>query len=176
MTNRKLLAWLASTLIAAVGAVVQVPASRAFADEPGDFPNYALVEKGLYIGGFVNKPPPGTQAVLNLCGAEDPYAKEVQVHRWEPIADISKAPSVDWLRKQVEFVDQQRRAGRTTYVHCFAGISRAGMVVTAYLMDKNGWSRAEALAYVRKSRPIRPNPAFMKCLGEWEKHVKEKGR
>jgi protein-tyrosine phosphatase len=172
MIKRKLVALLATMFLAALLAFAP-PLGRA-AEDPGDFPNYSLVEKGLYIGGFVNKPPPGTQAVLNLCGAEDPYAKEVKIHRWAPISDISMAPSLDWLRKQVEFVDEQRRAGRTTYVHCFAGISRAGMVVTAYLMQKNGWSRDEAIAYVRKNRPIHPNPAFMNRLEEWEKVVKKK--
>jgi hypothetical protein len=38
--------------------------------EPG--PNYALIEEGLYMGGKVAAPPPGTRAVLNLCEDEDP--------------------------------------------------------------------------------------------------------
>jgi Dual specificity phosphatase, catalytic domain len=133
-------------------------------------PNYSLIEDGLYMGGSVDRPPPGTQSVLNLCEREDPYL--CQVHDWTMIRDAAPAPDLDWLRRRVEFVDRQRRAGRTTYVHCFAGISRAGMVVTAYLMFKHGWSRDQALEYVRSKRPrVRPNPAFMERLAEWENEL-----
>src|SRR6266511_1064271 len=93
--------------------------------------NYSLIEDGLYMGGSVNRPPPRTTAVLNLCHSRDPY--RCQVHVWDSIPDAAPAPSLDWLRDQVEFVHAQRRAGRTTYVHCSAGRSRSGMVVTAYL-------------------------------------------
>ncbi len=80
------------------------------------------------------------------------------------------APSIAWLAKQVKFVETQRAAGRTTYVHCFQGASRSGLVVTAYLMHKKHWTRDKALAYIRTRRPqIRPNPAFMELLNEWER-------
>lgn len=130
-------------------------------------PNYDLIEEGLYQGGHQKEPPPGTTAVLNLCEREDSY--RAQVHRWESIPDRDPAPSIDWLREMVTFVDTQRQAGRTTYVHCMAGISRSGMVTTAYLMFKNDWTRDQALEFVRSKRPqTRPNPAFMELLLEWE--------
>ena len=134
-------------------------------------PNYSRIEDGLYLGGYVAQPPPGTRAVLNLCEAEDRYAAEV--HRWTPIADAEPAPNLDWLREQVEFIDVQRQAGRPVYVHCRNGVSRGGMMTVAYLMHKNRWTRDEALAFVRTKRPeVRPNPAFMALLAEWEKAVK----
>jgi hypothetical protein len=40
----------------------------------------------------------------------------------------------------VHFIDDERKAGRTVYVHCFAGMNRSGMVVTAYLMYEHSWS------------------------------------
>lgn len=73
----------------------------------------------------------------------------------------------------VDFIQTQRNAGRTVFVHCLAGVSRSGMVVVAYLMSKYAWTRDEALAFVRTKRPgARPNPAFMRLLGEWEQMVK----
>src|SRR5689334_18278539 len=36
-------------------------------------PNYSRIEDGLYLGGFVDAPPPGTRAVVNLCEQDDPY-------------------------------------------------------------------------------------------------------
>ena len=132
-----------------------------------DAPNYSKVEDGLYIGGYVRTPPPETQAVLNLCESEDPYRVESQ--RWAPIPDAEPAPGLDWLKAQVAFIDAERSAGRTVYVHCRNGVSRSGMVVVAYLMAHYGWSRDRAIEFVRARRPgLRPNPAFMRLLLEWE--------
>jgi hypothetical protein len=129
--------------------------------------NYTRMEEGLYLGGHVKQPPPGTRAVLNLCEKPDPYRMEV--HVWNPIPDAEPAPGIDWLRRQVDFIDAQRQAGRVVYVHCRAGISRAGLVVVAYFMHKNRWSMEQALAYVRSRRSaVRPNRAFMEQLSAWE--------
>jgi hypothetical protein len=137
--------------------------------------DYSLIEDGLYMGADVERPPPGTGAVLNLCEDPDPYQR--RVHVWEPIRDSAPAPDIDWLRRMVDFIDAQRRAGVTTFVHCRNGVSRSGMVVTAYLMFKNNWTRDEALAFVRSKRPIvRPNRAFMERLLEWEQVLKERRR
>jgi dual specificity phosphatase 12 len=58
------------------------------------------------------------------------------------------------------------------YVHCKAGNSRAGLVTVGYLMWRNGWTRDEALEFVRVARPqVQPNPAFMGLLLEWEKSL-----
>ena len=110
--------------------------------------------------------------MLNLCEQDDPY--RCQVYVWEPIRDSNPAPSIDWLRKKVEFIERQRKAGLTMYVHCRNGVSRSGLVVTAYVMYENHWARDRALAFVRSKRPIaRPNRAFMKRLREWEKFLAE---
>jgi hypothetical protein len=134
-------------------------------------PNYSLIEDGLYMGGLVDAPPRGTQAVLNLCETTDSYACGNDL--WEPIHDGAPAPNVAWLRKMVEYVDGRRKAGQTVYVHCRNGASRSGMVVIAYLMYKNDWTRDEALAFVKSKRPVtRPNPLFMDVLLDWEKELK----
>ena len=55
----------------------------------------------------------------------------------------------------------RRFADRVTFVHCRNGVSRSGLVVTAYLMHEHRWGRDEALAFLRTKRPIaRPNVAF----------------
>jgi hypothetical protein len=134
---------------------------------------YDLIEEGLYVGRYVPEPPPGTDAVLNLCPGQDMY--EVEVSLWEPIRDGPPAPSLEWLRRMVEFIDTQRQAERTVYVHCAAGVSRSGMVSTAYLMYEHNWTRDQALEFVQSKRPIvLPNPAFMQLLSEWEQSLKER--
>jgi hypothetical protein len=134
-------------------------------------PNYSKVEDGLYLGGYVHQPPPGTRAVLNLCESEDTYRAES--HRWEPIPDAEPVPSLDWLRAQLEFIETKRAAGKTVFVHCRNGVSRSGMVVVAYYMARSHWSRDDAVEFVRSRRPeLRPNPVFMQLLLEWEQSLK----
>jgi hypothetical protein len=135
---------------------------------PDEDANYAQIEEGLYMGGVVRRPPPGTRAVLNLCERADSYGAEHFV--WQPIRDAEPTPDVDWLRRMVQWIDTERQAGRITYVHCRNGVSRSGFVVVAYVMAKNGWTRDRALAFVRSRRPeTRPNPAFRERLAEWER-------
>jgi hypothetical protein len=164
--------WRSWPFLALLGAVLAVVAVHVVVYLlTREEPNYSRVEEGLYLGGYVAQPPPGTQAVLNLCETADPYQATVQ--KWEPIRDAEPPPSVAWLRRKVEFIDNQRRAGRPVFVHCRNGVSRSGMVVVAYVMFKNGWTRDEALTFVRSRRSVvRPNPAFMPLLLEWERFVK----
>jgi protein-tyrosine phosphatase len=69
-------------------------------------------------------------------------------------------------------VAENRGAGRTTFVHCHAGVSRSGLVTIAYLMYEHGLSRNQALAIIRNERPqVRPNPAFMELLAHWEREL-----
>lgn len=132
---------------------------------------YALVEEGLYVGGFVDKPPPRTTAVLNLCGKKDSY--EVDEYLWEPILEGGPLPDLAWLKMVVAFVDTHRRDGRTVYVHCRAGMNRSGAVVIAYLMQTHGWSRDRALAHIQSKRPeIHPDPTLMRLLSEWEESLR----
>jgi hypothetical protein len=135
-------------------------------------PNYTRIEEGLYLGGYVLEPPPGTRAVLNLCESEDPYRAES--HRWQPIRDAEPVPSLGWLREQVGFIQSERAAGHGVFVHCRNGVSRSGLVMAAYLMRREGWSRDQALAFLRGRRQgVRPNPAFMQLLTEWARALKE---
>jgi protein-tyrosine phosphatase len=134
---------------------------------------YCRVEEGLYIGRHVSRPPAGTRAVVNLCGRKDPYS--VDASHWDPVFEGGNEPDLEWLRRAVEFITAQRAAGRTTYVHCLSGMNRSAAVVTAYLMAEHGWSRDEALAYLRSKRGVvQPNPILMRLLAGWEKTLKEK--
>ena len=161
--------WLFLALIGAAFGVVAVYLImfRLTKEEP----NYSRIEDGLYLGGRVSDPPPGTQAVLNLCELEDPY--RVNSQKWEPIHDAEPVPTLDWLREQVGFIESERAAGRIVFVHCRNGVSRSGMVMAAYLMRRENWSREKALEFLRSRRPgVNPNPAFMQLLLEWERSLK----
>ncbi len=154
-------------LAVATSAYVGLQLWRHFHPDP---PNYSRIEEGLFMGGWLDEPPPGVTAVLNLCERED--AQQSPAHSWTPIEDAAPAPTLAWLGERVAFVESHRHAGRSVYVHCLAGISRSGLVTVAYLMKKCGWTRDAALAYVRENRPVAsPNPAFMELLLEWEKSL-----
>jgi hypothetical protein len=155
--------WLVALLLACLGAWLALLWLEGSYDQP-----YTRIEEGLYLGGSVERPPRGTRAVVNLCSQEDPY--RVEACLWEPIFDGKNEPSLEWLRRVVEFIDAQRRAGRTTYVHCLAGVNRSGAAVAAYLMYRHGWRRERALEFVRSKRPqVQPNPTLMRLLAEWER-------
>jgi Dual specificity phosphatase, catalytic domain len=155
-------------IVALTAAALAVVIVHLFVDRlTRESPNYSMVEDGLWLGGYVSEPPHGSQAVLNLCETEDPY--QVESHRWEPIVDAEPVPSLDWLRAQVAFIESERAASHVVFVHCRNGVSRSGMVMAAYLMRREGWSRDQALGFLRSRRPeVRPNPAFMLLLLEWE--------
>jgi protein-tyrosine phosphatase len=168
--------WRSWPLLGVVALVATVTGARLAIDHlTREEPNYSKIEDGLFMGGYVAKPPPDVQAVLNLCETPDHYS--VRAQKWEPIRDASPAPGIDWLREQVDFIDAQRRSERSVFVHCRNGVSRSGMVVVAYFMLKNTWSRDKALEFVRNKRPIvRPHPAFMSLLLDWEQVLDEARR
>jgi hypothetical protein len=128
--------------------------------------NYSLIENNLYMGGLVASPPPGTKATLNLCQNQDTYT--TPVYLWVPINDGPPAPSIAWLEQMVAWVSQHR-GGETTYVHCLGGVSRSGLVTTAYIMFEHHWGRDQALGFVKSKRPqCNPNSAFLQLLSQYE--------
>src|SRR5688572_18853592 len=154
--------WLAPCLFVALlpGAAGAWLWLRGPEDSDPDNP-YHLIEEALYLGASVPNPPRGTTAVVNLCSVQDAYS--VDARFWEPILEGNfPRPDLAWLKRAVDFIATQRRAGRTTYVHCLAGVNRSAMLVTAFLMSEHGWTRDQALAHVQGRRPqARPEPGLM---------------
>ncbi len=166
MSRRLLRLWpLAALIVLALGAWLWLAWLESGFNAP-----YSRIEDGLYLGRAVERPPPGTSAVVNLCGRADAYDAEASLHA--PVFEGGKEPDIEWLRDVVAFIEAQRRAGRTTYVHCLAGMNRSAAAMTAYLMKSRGWGRDEALAFVKTRRPqAHPNPTLMRLLSEWERKL-----
>jgi hypothetical protein len=168
--KRLLIVALVTMALGSVGAGLVLLWIRHADDQP-----YSLVEAGLYVGSSVDRPPRGTQAVVNLCGRPDPY--QVGPSLWAPIYEAGpgvaeEKPTLDLLRRVVGFIDEQRRAGRTTYVHCMVGENRSGAVVTAYLMQEHRLARDEALAFLQHRRPaVKPDPNLMQLLADWDRTI-----
>ncbi|HVX87196.1 MAG TPA: dual specificity protein phosphatase [Phycisphaerae bacterium] len=152
-----------ATLLAALTGTLLI----TLAQPPAAPLNATLVEPCLYIGGRTPAPPPQTTATLNLCERDDAYRTDI--YQWSPIPDAAPAPSLDWLRTQVDFIAAQRAAGRTVFVHCNAGRSRSAMVITAYLMREHHWSADVALQHLQAQRPvIHPIASFVTLLQNWQ--------
>jgi protein-tyrosine phosphatase len=114
--------WLLVLLALALGGNLGVrPLIEWYSRPP---PNYSAIDTDLYMGGHVDAPPPGTRAVLSLTPIKDSYTADQ--YQWSPILDAAPAPTLAWLRQQVDFIDAQRRAGQRVFVHCEAGVSRSG--------------------------------------------------
>lgn len=68
-----------------------------------------------------------------------------------PIADQAAPAQSDFLAA-LDFIDQQRVAGRGVLVHCRIGEGRTASILAAYLI-RQGATSAEALAWLRAIRP-----------------------
>ena len=100
---------------------------------------------------------------------------KVDASPWEPVFEGGQPPDIAWLQRVVDFISAQGLLNRITYVHCLPGMNRSGAVVTAYLMQRNGWGRNEALAYLQKRRPqVQPNPELPRLLAQREEELKRK--
>ncbi|PHJ21468.1 dual specificity protein phosphatase 1-like isoform x1 [Cystoisospora suis] len=96
------------------------------------------------------------------------------------LLDNETANLLDELPRVLRFVEDSLRTSEEhkVLVHCFAGKSRSAAVLCAFLMKSEGISLEEALARIRKVRPIAcPNPSFMWQLQRYEQSLKcERGR
>ena len=174
MTTRGKQLWivaLVTTALGSGGAGLALLWTHHSSDQP-----YSEMEPGLILGSSVEQPPHGTQAVVNLCGRPDPYQAGPSL--WEPMYEdgpgvAAREPTLDLLRRVVGFIHEQRRAGRTTYVHCMLGANRSAAVVTAYFMQEHGIGRDEALAFVQRRRPVvQLDPTMLRLLAEREQTLR----
>lgn len=63
----------------------------------------------------------------------------------------------------------QRKNDSKCLVHCKMGVSRSASTVIAYAMKEYGWTLDKAYNFVKQKRSVtRPNPGFMRQLGEYE--------
>jgi protein tyrosine/serine phosphatase len=77
-------------------------------------------------------------------------------------------PTVEQLHEAVAFIESARAEGLPVMVHCHAGIGRAALTASAYLVSQ-GLDHAAAFRIIRRARPIVVLNAMQQArLAEWE--------
>lgn len=71
-----------------------------------------------------------------------------------------------------DMIEEIRRNGGKTLIHCVAGVSRSATLCLAYLMKYGHMNFKDAFLHIKSIRPhIRPNSAFVKQLRCYEEQL-----
>ena len=123
------------------------------------------VEGNLYMGGCPSFSAPPFGAILNLYGAT--YQHRTPAYREHRLRDSHDGvPSRELLDELADWIAGQLACGRTTYVHCQAGLNRSSLVIAYYLVTRCGRRAEEAIGALRERRcgAVLCNEAFERFL------------
>lgn len=140
--------------------------------------NMTQINDLLYVGGeFRARQWPamyntGVRAVLSLQGErEDTFTGTPPTRTLRLMVEDFYAPSIAQLQEAVVFLQEAHAAQLPTLVHCRAGVGRAPLTASAYLVAQ-GMSAADALTCIHAARPIIGlNARQLERLAEWESFV-----
>jgi len=86
-----------------------------------------------------------------------------------PAHDYPDYPITQHFEEANEFIDINRKSGKSVYVFCAAGVSRSPTFVIAYLMKTMKMTVDDAINLVKSRRKmIEPNSGFVDQLKEYE--------
>ncbi|MFI4874265.1 MAG: dual specificity protein phosphatase family protein, partial [Blastopirellula sp. JB062] len=98
----------------------------------------------------------GVTAVVNTCqefaGPLSTYAKSGVEQLHLPTIDFVP-PSLEDVKRGVEFIDQQIAAGKQVYIHCKAGRARSATIVICWLIKAKSMTPTEAQLFLISKRP-----------------------
>jgi predicted ATP-grasp superfamily ATP-dependent carboligase len=120
---------------------------------------YSKVTDNVYVGmqqsrlGKVFLSLNGFDSILNLRSEFDDSNAHVALSYYLRIPiDEFTAPTVDQLRRGVDFVSNVVSRGSKVYIHCREGVSRAPLFAAAFLISNNGYTISEAIAKIKSAR------------------------
>ena len=107
----------------------------------------ALLEAGFNTFIDLTKPNETSPYFRTLLEESDAYQVEVKHHRF-PIGDFG-IPVPEQMSAILNAIDDELKAGRKIYLHCWGGIGRTGTTVGCYLV-RHGMSGEQALRQLAK--------------------------
>jgi predicted protein tyrosine phosphatase len=141
--------------------------------------NVSQIDELLFVGGqFRPRQWPalhalGIRAVLSLQAEREdrffgpPPARTLRLE----VPDFH-APTVEQLHVAIEFVRAAQAEQLPVLVHCHAGVGRAALTASAFLIAQ-GHERAAAFGAIRRARPIvLLNELQQARLAEWEQLIR----
>ena len=142
--------------------------------------NVSQVDDLLFVGGeFTPTQWPdlsalGIRAVLSLqAEREDQFDGSPPDRTLRLLVEDFHPPTIVQLREAVAFIEGCHADGLPVLIHCHAGVGRASLTASAYLMTR-GLSRVEAFDAVRRVRPIVAlNGIQLERLIEWERVLRD---
>lgn len=143
--------------------------------------NVSRVDDLLFVGGeftpiqWADLSALGIRAVLSLqAEREDQFEGQPPDRALRlPVADFHP-PTIDQLREAVAFIDGCRADSLPVLIHCHAGVGRASLTASAYLVTQ-GLSHVVAFDTVRRARPIVAlNAIQLERLIEWERTLRDR--
>ncbi len=132
--------------------------------------NGRVSRRRLFIGGMHHQGEqrPDVDAVLNLCGEENPWVCGQGAHPRDRVSrkgEMFDGMRADDVLAEGRWVADRLRAGERVLVHCYAGMNRSATVCCAALILLEGISAEEALERVRERHPVAwPDPYHWKVL------------
>jgi predicted protein tyrosine phosphatase len=141
--------------------------------------NITQLDELLFVGGqFRPRQWPalhalGIRAVLSLQAEyEDQFHGPAPARTLRLEVPDFHAPTIEQLHEAVAFIEAARAERLPVMVHCHAGVGRAALTASAYLMSQ-GLDYAAAFEIVRRARPIVVLNAIQQArLGEWERTLR----
>ncbi|KAG9405780.1 Phosphatidylglycerophosphatase and protein-tyrosine phosphatase 1 [Aphanomyces cochlioides] len=127
---------------------------------------YTLVDSHVFLGavpivmmGHVSQlVSRGVRAVVNLCdeyeGPVAEYKKNNITQLRLPTVDHTE-PTLDDIRKAIEFIEFHKSRGSRVYVHCKAGAGRSAAIAFCWLLKSTGWSPQEVQQFLNEKRRVR---------------------
>ena len=131
-------------------------------------PNLLLGGQHYYQRGYQRLLDYGVTAVINMRRLHSDIDKGIGGERHLQLATVDNTPpSVEDLRRGVEFIGAEIERGGKVYVHCAVGCGRAPTMMAAYLVT-TGLEPDEALQRIRQVRPfINPTRQQQRVLSEF---------
>jgi len=138
--------------------------------------NVSRIDDLLFVGGqFRARQWPalralGIRAVLSLqAEREDVFHGPPPDRKLRLLVPDFHPPSIEQLQEAVGFIQAAHAAQLPVLVHCLAGVGRAALTASAFLIA-GGMRRTEAFAHLRRARPIIALNAMQQArLAEWER-------